>query len=223
MHTTELLGKEIENKEKQMNIDFYNDFSSIRRYIMTDFSLSHHQSLELLNELADHILESQSNGATAQEFFGDNLELYANELVEELPTEKTFFKLSVIGYAVFNVLGLLFLLMMIVELFVTFTSSGHFEFYPVALIVSVATFLFGVLGSLFILLKFSHVEEFKDRKYNLLKELPIYAAGGITILGSQMIFKNMDVGPKTHLNWYMYIVLALIAVVIGYLCSNKAD
>ncbi|TDM04678.1 DUF1129 family protein [Macrococcus carouselicus] len=223
MHTAERLLNELHYKEQQMNPDFQSGFSQISRYITTDFSLSHHQSLELLNDLADHILESQASSTTALQFFGDDLASFADELVEELPKEKNKFKLSLISGAILNSLTLLSICMMIVELFVTFTSSGHYEFYLMAVIIASITFMFGMLGSLFTLLKLSHLEEFKNSRFTFLKELPIYLAGGITIFGAQMIYKNMKLGPKIHLDWYVYLILAVIATIIAYMCSKKVD
>ncbi|QUR94590.1 DUF1129 family protein [Macrococcoides canis] len=223
MYTTKKLGTEIENKEKRMNADFHQDFSAIRRYIMTDFSLSHHQSLELLNDLSDHILESQYNGTPAEKFFGDNLELFANDLVSELPKEKTTFKASVIGYAVFNMVALLLLIMMSIELFLNIIENTHLNFYPIGLVVAFSTFLFGLLGGLFLLLNIAHLDEFNKKNNTFLKELPIYILGGLAVFGSYMIFKNMDAGPKIHLEWYGYLILAIIAATLGHLCSKKVD
>lgn len=88
MKSLNSLNMEYVKKLNQLNSDNKEAFMIVSNYVKYDFKKSESVSMDLLNDILDHLLEAQSNGVKTNEFFGDDLQGYANELVKELPNNK---------------------------------------------------------------------------------------------------------------------------------------
>lgn len=86
MHAQDMIKLNNEKREKlnEINLKYYEDMLV---YIRLSGSLSEQQTEEILLELLDHLLVAQTEDKTAIDIFGDNLQAYCNEIINELPKE----------------------------------------------------------------------------------------------------------------------------------------
>ncbi|GGB01439.1 hypothetical protein GCM10007190_06890 [Macrococcus hajekii] len=86
MKTSELI--ELNNEKRELlTKENMREYDKVLIYLRLEWRLSTLATEELLNDLLDHLLEAQQKGITTEEFFGDDTELFAKDLIAELPKE----------------------------------------------------------------------------------------------------------------------------------------
>lgn len=103
MRGTMELIKENNHKRELLTTENKKIYEELLLYIRTDLRVDEHVAEELLMDLLDHLIEAQANGRDAQDLFGNSLEVYADELIANMPTEN---KRSIILFFTTFVLGL---------------------------------------------------------------------------------------------------------------------
>ncbi|AXI08016.1 DUF1129 domain-containing protein [Oceanobacillus zhaokaii] len=82
---------QINNDKRKMltaeNLAYYEDMLVYIR--LNNVNKSEQQTEEVLLELLEHLLLAQTEGKTAKDIFGNDLKEYCNEVIEEIPGEKT--------------------------------------------------------------------------------------------------------------------------------------
>lgn len=78
----------INNKKRELlHEENVKDYEDMLMYIRLSSAKSEQQTEEILLELLEHILDAQEDGKTVRDVFGDDLKLYSQELIEEIPEE----------------------------------------------------------------------------------------------------------------------------------------
>lgn len=125
-------------------------FQYVARKITNNVMLSEDESDEMIEEILEDLLIAQSNGTTAQEFFGNDLDAFVEDLSEELPkrTFKSFliniiFHLNMILIIAFSILGFTDV--------ISIASEGkHIDLPIYSTIISVIAMIVLCAGSVFI-------------------------------------------------------------------------
>jgi len=88
MEAKELVALNNEKRKRltDENLAYYEDMLV---YIRLNLKGSEQQTEEVLMEILDHLLLGQSEGKTAQAIFGENLKAYCEEIIAEIPKEKS--------------------------------------------------------------------------------------------------------------------------------------
>lgn len=112
------------NNEKRRDLTEENEqyYDDMLVYIRLSSGKSEQQTEEILVELLDHILQAQAEGRTAKVVFGDDLEAYCKELIEEIPEETKKRQIRFSTYIILLFLG-------IITLFNGIIGSGIYYFF----------------------------------------------------------------------------------------------
>ena len=78
-------NNQIRNQLNEHNLKIYEDALIYVRLS----NLSEFETESLLLEILDHILQAQKDGKTAEDIMGSDVKAYCNELIENIPREKT--------------------------------------------------------------------------------------------------------------------------------------
>ena len=80
------LNNELREQLNKENLAAYEDMLT---YIRLSSNKSEQQTEEVLLELLEHLLEAQKSGKTAKDIFGEDIKQYCDELINEIPGEKS--------------------------------------------------------------------------------------------------------------------------------------
>ncbi|WP_245976821.1 DUF1129 family protein [Oceanobacillus arenosus] len=86
------------------NLAYYEDMLI---YIRLNANKSEQQTEEVLFELLEHLLHSQTEGKTAKDVFGDDLKSYCDEVIEEIPGELTNNTVKYLSFIVIQFLAII--------------------------------------------------------------------------------------------------------------------
>ncbi|MFD2046413.1 DUF1129 family protein [Ornithinibacillus salinisoli] len=75
-------------------------------YIRLNSDKSEQQTEEVLLELLDHLLQAQNEGKSASDIFGTDFKAYCNDIITEIPGEKTSKKAIALTYFGINFLAM---------------------------------------------------------------------------------------------------------------------
>ncbi|MDQ0115016.1 DUF1129 family protein [Paenibacillus harenae] len=92
-------------KRKELTKENEEYYGNMLVYIRSHVSISEQQSEDLLMELLDHLLEAQAEGKRAEDVFGENLAAYCDEIIKQLPKEKSKITAFFIGFLLFQLVG----------------------------------------------------------------------------------------------------------------------
>lgn len=221
MRTAETLIEENnENRAllNEKNLELYEEFLL---YIRTDLRVDERAGEEVLMDLLDHLLEAQKEEKTGWNLFGDSPQAYADELIDALPKEKkrnvaVFILCQVLGLAgwfsiTFGVIYVSFSFFREVD---TAISLGNILLIlgAVALIsLSAVSFIFKMISSTLFLPK-------KKRSSEYVKAGLFGAATFAVIM--LLVWLIPEFGPVIRLQWWMYLLLGVVLLVINKLIDR---
>ncbi|WP_339148555.1 MULTISPECIES: DUF1129 family protein [unclassified Sutcliffiella] len=219
-HTKKLIE---ENNEKRKllsddNLQLYEDFLL---YIRTDLRVAVHESEELLMELLDHMLEAQHEGRSATDLLGSDPKAYADELIEGLPKDKKRDVIPFISSQVSNSLGWFALVLSIVHLVMPMFTEIKAP-SPLGNLIVLALAVLGVsaLGVkvIFTLVRSSLFSEKKKAKRAYWKA-GLFGGGSFAVI---LFFAWLvpDFGPRILIEWWIYLIIALILLGTGKLIQR---
>lgn len=218
MKSLNSLNMEYMKKLNQLNSDNKEAFMIVSNYVKYDFKKSESVSMDLLNDILDHLLEAQSNGVKTNEFFGDDLQGYANELVKELPNNKVnrwkwfyiFFTTLTIGS-----LALPFGIIDYIKLLIT-GSPLRLPLYSI-LIVLLVFILVQIL-----LIKFT-IEKSRLSDLNSTKTKIIFIGCFLIMLFIPIFLTTtFPVGQIIDVNHWMFILVGLTSILVSiWIYINK--
>lgn len=85
---TQRLIEQNNELRSQLNTENEKLYSDLLIYIRTDLRVASLESEQLLIDLLQHLIDAQQEGRTAREVIGDDPKAYADELINELPSER---------------------------------------------------------------------------------------------------------------------------------------
>lgn len=167
MKAKEMIALNNDKRERltEENLIYYEDMLT---YIRLASNKSEQQTEEILLELLDHTLDAQEEGRSVKDVFGDDLKLYCQDLIEEIPQE-TFKKQ--ISFSLYIILGFLTMASLsygiLGFIFSLFKSDLGSTTISIGSAIAV-TFLNMIIAFLFIfgLLKWIKASVFKEKKPN---------------------------------------------------------
>ncbi|UBH09094.1 DUF1129 family protein [Macrococcus armenti] len=96
---TEQIIEQNELKRKELTPENLEVYKKVLMYVRADISISERVTEEVMLDLLDHLLEAQLHDVTPSEFFTDNPEQFAKDLIAEIPEEskrnKSLFIISI--------------------------------------------------------------------------------------------------------------------------------
>jgi len=221
MKANELIEQNNQNREllTKENEKYY---SKLLMYIRTKLSLSEQQSEEVLLEMLEHLIEGQEEGKSARDIFGDNPKGYADEIIEQLPSEEKRDMVKFIGQLAFNLMGWFLVVRgLSLILFSWFADVSDTVF----IIPTIITFgLLAICVSLgvkviFGLIHHSLFNEKSSDKMNMLKA-GLYGAGSFAIILAANYFIR-DFGPSFEFSWSASLGAGGMLLLISWLMKRK--
>ncbi|TDM12238.1 DUF1129 family protein [Macrococcus lamae] len=211
-------------KRKQLTPENLKMYEKVLVYLRTEWKLSNRHTEEVLNDLLDHLLESQRNGVTTEEFFGDNPETFAKDLVEELPEENKRSLMSFVSSLFLISLGFLVFAYGFSNMIISFFHKPQVS---ENLIGFVTGYLIGfMLFLLFLnyLLKAIQKDEFQPEKnwFNkVMNFLFLWFICAIIFAAFILPMVLIKVGPSIFIPWYIAMPIGVIIILFGRYALNR--
>lgn len=166
MHAHDLVKLNNE-KRTELNEQNLSSYEEMLVYIRSKGSLSEQATEEILYELLEHLVEGQKEGKQATDIFGDDLKAYCDELIGEIPKEKSSRNAMFLGYLGVDLIGTIFLTLGII-------GMGLFYFFEIgtgAVTIHIGSAILAILVNLvlialfvWVILKWVNRDSFKEEK-----------------------------------------------------------
>lgn len=216
------------NNEKQAELNEANkeDYEAILIYIRLNSTKSERQTEEILLELLEHIILRQQDGKTVRDIFGDDLEAYAKEIIDEIPKEtlkkqlKFGMRLIFIFLAVFSFsrgvidIGLYYLF--------DFGEIEHIYYLGSSLTIILIDIVIALLGIMLILYWFK-VTLFQYKHHSSIRqfiELSLIMSGLLALFILVAYFMP-DFGTPFIISSFVFLPLGLGLYMLTFLFKNK--
>lgn len=85
MNQLNVMNMDYMNKLNLLNQDNKQAFLEVANYVKFSYSKSEQEANEILSDMLDHLLDAQAHGTQTSHFFGDDIQLFAQEIAAELP------------------------------------------------------------------------------------------------------------------------------------------
>ncbi|ALS77275.1 hypothetical protein AUO94_00835 [Planococcus kocurii] len=211
MRSVKVLIKDNNEKRELLseeNLAFYEEFLF---YIRTDLRVDEQSGEEVLMDLLDHLLESQDEGKTGKDLFGDRPQAYADELIDALPKEKkrnvaVFVLSQMLGIAGFFsiTLGIIYIALSFFLEVDTTLSLGNI----LTILVTVAILSLIAVSFIFKLIRSSLFRPKRSRIIEYLKAGLFGATLFAVIL--LLVWLVPEFGPEISLQWWMYVLFGFV-------------
>lgn len=215
-------------KRKQLNEINKTYYDDMLIYIRTNAMKSEQQTEEVLLELLDHLLEAQAEGKTAIDVFGEDLKAYCDEVIEEIPGEKSSKSLSFIGFLLVDLAAIAMLTFGILGFGIHFIFGLGKQYFNITLGKEIAVFLIDALLIgiwIFIILRWIKHSTFKEKKTNKwIAFLQLWVISTIFIGLSIVTFIVFpDFGTSIKIHQLMIAAIGLILYVIKIYLNKKVQ
>ncbi|WP_075619059.1 DUF1129 family protein [Paenisporosarcina indica] len=197
-------------------------YSKLLMYIRTKLSLSEQQSEEVLMEMLDHLLEGQDEGKSAREIFGDDPKGYADEIIEQLPTEEKRDMVKFLGQLSFNLMGWFLVIrgftLLLFSIFVDVSDTV----YILPTIIILGLIALSVSFGVKVILGLIHQSLFNEKsseKKDMLKA-GLYGAGSFAIILAANYFIR-EFGPSFEFPWTASLGSGGMLLLISWLMKRK--
>ena len=223
MHA-DLLIEENNKKRKLLtkeNEEYYDD---LLVYIRLHFTLSEQQSEEVLMEMLTHLIEGQEEGKGAEDIFGTDPLAYTNEIIHQLPKEKSRNIFPFIGGIIVDIVSWTLMIRGIVLLIFSQFVEVNYEISLVgAVIFSLVIGTFTVTNMWYIvnLIKRSLFKVNKKNRLNMLKA-GLFAASSMAIVLLIVKF-TPQIGPSIYFSWWASLVLGAILWVARFIVKKSVN
>lgn len=188
-------------------------FEYVASHITTNAFVSEDESDEMILEILEDLLIAQSNGTTAQEFFGHDLDGFVNDISYELP--KRSMK-SIIMFSTFNFINVMIILFSIFGFadFILWVSKGkHIEISILSASLCILIFLLFSLVTVFIDTNAKN----KTKTQNTIQALFMF----LSYMVPYIIFYFIKQGPYFSFPFYFAIIILPILIYLGLYIKRK--
>lgn len=204
-------------KREELTPENLKVYEQVLMYLRCDLSISERVTEVTLMDLLDHLLEAQMHDVTTEEFFGNDPEQFAKDLVAEIPKESKR-NMWMFGASI------LFMLFAIFR-----GISGIADFIIVNLLhrdnainlgseltanlitsITIGAIIFGIV-------KYLQHSAFKDEETTGQKVtlfFIVWIAMMIPFLVSMFLPKLVHIGPVVHIPWYVNIIIGIVFYLI---------
>lgn len=223
MRATDTLIAQNNEKRAGLTKDNMKMYEDLLLYVRTDLRVDEQAGEEVLMDILDHLLDAQENGRTAEHVLGNHPQEFADELIEQLPSEKkrnvTLFVLSQLA----GLLGWFAVTYGVLQLIIGFFTEQPMEIslgsIAMILLTSVVCTIVGVV-TLFKIMRSSLFKTKKKARIQYWKAGLLGAALFSAIL--VVVLYIPQFGPVVSLPWWMFVTTALVLFVIAKLLGKRA-
>lgn len=224
MRKTAELIEENNHKRELLNVENEKVYEDLLLYLRTDLRIDEHAGEEILMDLLDHLVEAQEDGKSAKELFGESPQKYADELIENLPSQK---RRNVFLFSASQILGLTGWFAAsfgIISLIVSF-------FRPVDNSIALGTLLLMLLSVIFVafigvsvIFKIvrSSVFQAEKKKWQAYIKAGLYGAVAFSCV-VLIAWLFQDLGPVVKLEWWIFLLFGLVFLAISKLMYRWSE
>lgn len=196
------------------NEKYYSDFLI---YMRLQLTLSEQQTEEILMEILDHIIDGQREGKTARMILGEDPKAYADDIIEQLPTEKKRSIATFIASLALNLFAYFLLTRGLLLLIGPMFKEISNEIYPVTF--SILAFLIFCSSLIGVKIIFSIIKKslFKEKQTPIKDSIKAGTMGmismGIIICS---IYFLPNIGPSFMFPWYASLITGASLLALSY-------
>lgn len=215
-----------ENNEKREaltkeNLKMYED---LMLYVRTDLRVDEQAGEEVLMDLLDHLLEAQEHGRKAEEVFSNEPQKFADEIIEQLPSEKKRNVALFVSSQLAGMAGWFTLTYGVLQLIM-----GAFMDNPPEITLGTIAFILLVaalctVAGVSVLFKIIRSASFqpKEKARSQYWKAGLLGAGLFAvILGASFLIPEW--GPVVNLPWWGFILTAFVLFVLSKVLGNWAN
>ncbi|MFC0270488.1 DUF1129 family protein [Metabacillus herbersteinensis] len=220
MSNAELLIEENNQKRPLLNAANEKVYGDFLLYIRTDLRVAELEGEEVLMDLLNHLLEGQEEGKTAKDLFGNEPQIYADELIASLPSEK---KRKVIPFVIsnlFNTIGWSSLLFGCIYLvLLNFIEVKETIYIGNLMVISTAIGIMIAFGIriIFLLIRSTLFVTKVNQKHAYWK-VGLFGGGSFAVI-LLLTWLLPEFGPELKVVWWVYLIIGgafiLMSKVIG--------
>ncbi|MGV2875732.1 DUF1129 family protein [Macrococcus capreoli] len=201
------LNIEYVRKVNQLRPKNKEDFEYVAARITNNVTLSEDETDEIILEILEDLLIAQSNGTTANEFFGHDLDQFVSEITTELP-KKTIQSILLYGTFTFTMLFSIIFVIIGFSDFLLWISDGKHIDIPIkaALLITIVFLIFSLL-SIFV----DSNSKNRSKTQNVIQSL----FGFLSYSVSYIIFKFVTHGPTFNIPFYISIIIAAFLIYLS--------
>lgn len=224
MRKTDELIEENNHKRELLNVENEKVYEDILLYLRTDLRIDEHAGEEMLMDLLDHLVEAQEDGKSAKELFGESPQKYADELIENLPSQK---RRNVFLFSASQVLGLtgwfaasFGMISLIVSFFRPVDNSIALGSLLLMLL-SVMLVAFVGVSVIFKIIR-SSVFQPEKKKWQAYVKAGLYGAAAFACV-VLMAWLFQDFGPVIKLEWWLFLLIGLVFLAFSKLMYKWSE
>src|SRR5690606_37498901 len=224
MRKTDELIEENNHKRELLNVENEKVYEDLLLYLRTDLRIDEHAGEEILMDLLDHLVEAQEDGKSAKELFGQSPQKYADELIENLPSQK---RRNVSLFSASQVLGLtgwfaasFGMISLIVSFFRPVDNSIALGSLLLMLL-SVMLVAFVGVSVIFKIIR-SSVFQPQKKKWQAYVKAGLYGAAAFACV-VLMAWLFQDFGPVIKLEWWLFLLIGLVFLAFSKLMYKWSE
>ncbi|MBD8013796.1 DUF1129 family protein [Planococcus wigleyi] len=224
MRKTDELIEENNHKRELLNVENEKVYEDLLLYLRTDLRIDEHAGEEILMDLLDHLVEAQEDGKSAKELFGESPQKYADELIENLPSQK---RRNVFLFSASQVLGLtgwfaasFGMISLIVSFFRPVDNSIALGSLLLMLL-SVMLVAFVGVSVIFKIIR-SSVFQAEKKKWQAYVKAGLYGAAAFACV-VLIAWLFQDFGPVIKLEWWLFLLIGLVFLAFSKLMYKWSE
>jgi len=224
MRKTDELIEENNHKRELLNVENEKVYEDLLLYLRTDLRIDEHAGEEILMDLLDHLVEAQEDGKSAKELFGESPQKYADELIENLPSQK---RRNVFLFSASQVLGLtgwfaasFGMISLIVSFFRPVDNSIALGSLLLMLL-SVMLVAFVGVSVIFKIIR-SSVFQAEKKKWQAYVKAGLYGAAAFACV-VLIAWLFQDFGPVIKLEWWLFLLIGLVLLAFSKLMYKWSE
>lgn len=224
MRKTDELIEENNHKRELLNVENEKVYEDLLLYLRTDLRIDEHAGEEILMDLLDHLVEAQEDGKSAKELFGESPQKYADELIENLPSQK---RRNVFLFSASQVLGLtgwfaasFGMISLIVSFFRPVDNSIALGSLLLMLL-SVMLVAFVGVSVIFKIIR-SSVFQAEKKKWQAYVKAGLYGAAAFACV-VLIAWLFQDFGPVIKLEWWLFLLIGLVFLALSKLMYKWSE
>lgn len=215
MNTNQLIEQN-NLKREELTPENLKVYEKVLLYLRLDLTISERVTEETLNDLLDHLLDSQRHDVTTEEFFGNDIEEFSKELVDEIPKESkrnlSFFGFSMVAllFGIFRTMyGLTTGIATLFNVGLQKTNIGGTLLGELVLIIIGLT-------SIYFLFNYLKKTIFHDesRSKKVVFGITLWIILSLAFLAMMFFPKILPIGPYIYIPWYVSIIIGIIFLIV---------
>lgn len=221
MRTAATLIEENNEKRERLNDENLALYEEFLLWIRTDLRVDEQAGEEVLMDLLDHLLESQEEGKSGKELFGDRPQDYADELIEALPREKKRNAAIFIFSQFLSLAGWFSIAYGAVYIVLSFFTEVDTEIALGSILTLLTTVAFAAFLAIWMIFKMMRSTLFRPKKSRTQEYLKAglfgAAAFGIIVL---LVWLIPEFGPVLQLEWWVYVLIGVALIAMAKLIDR---